>query len=222
MSIPDGGSRETRPILLICGCQKYKPFLVAAMTRMRREKSWRIVGCVGGVSEAKYANDLLELPVNDNYETLPTKVHAALTWVRRAFPNSPGIWKTDDDIVYRNLLDLHTAIQKHGSKEFWGLFVHTCPAGTVNPIRVTTRCEDTTLQPTHPAATYCYGHGYWLSASALDLVVDAEAEYASAFLEDVCTGSVLNRQGILPIRVPIPYAEVPRCPELLANRIRLQ
>lgn len=213
---------EKRPILLLCGCQKYRPFLIAAMERMRREKYWRIVGCVGGVSEEKYEKDILELPVNDNYETLPTKVHAALSWVRRNFPNSPGVWKTDDDIVYRNMLDLHTAIQKNAQKEFWGLFVHVCAEGKVNPIRVTTRCEDITLQPTHPSATYCYGHGYWLSAAALDIVTAAGDEYNSAFLEDVCTGYVLNRRGIIPVRVPIPYAEVPRCPELLTNRIRLQ
>ncbi len=213
---------ETRPILLLCGCQKYRPFLMAAMERMRRDKSWRIIGCVGGVAEEKYAKDVLELPVHDNYETLPAKVHAALSWIRRNFPNSPGVWKTDDDIVYRNMLDLHTAIQKNVQKDFWGLFVHVCTEGKVNPIRVTTRCEDTTLQPTHPSATYCYGHGYWLSAAALDIVIAAEEEYKTAFLEDVCTGHILNRHGILPVRVPIPYAEVPRCPELLANRIRLQ
>jgi hypothetical protein len=208
---------EKRPILVICGCQKYQEFLAAAAIRMRREESWKIITVIGGGDgNPVFDGNQLILPVNDNYESLPTKVHAMFSWIYQKFPNSPGVWKTDDDILYKDMKDLQRAIQKNKDKSYWGLVSQRCPAANVELKRINARFEDKTLRPTHQMATYCFGHGYWISRSAMRHILEAEKDYKQSYLEDVCTGFVLNRKGMKPsIISPIPYKEVSRDQTLL-------
>jgi hypothetical protein len=207
-----------KPVVLVCGCRKYEEYLRAALRRLHRPDDWELVGIIGGASgEAVYdpATGIVALPVPDTYEALPTKIHAAFSWVAQKWPDAPGIWKTDDDIVYAKLGLLVRALRHYASDPFWGLFVGTCQANVVNPARIMARFEDTSLRPRHQTAHYCYGHGYWVSRAALPHVLAAGDEYSASFLEDVCTGAVLNRVGIYPKRLPLVYSELPRGPGLL-------
>jgi hypothetical protein len=211
---------ETRPLFLVTGCQKYRPYLEAALKRFADPRV-RIIGFVGDPSETltipvwDASASIVTLPVSDIYEALPAKVHAAFSWAAAAFPAAPGIWKTDDDIVYGSKELLMATIQRFVAEPCWGLFVGACPESAVNLWRIQNRFEDASLRPRHQQAIYCYGHGYWLSRAALGPIVAAKADYEGSFLEDVCTGFVLNRAGIVPRRVPLPYRELPRGPELL-------
>lgn len=210
---------EKRPIFLIGGCRKYQEFLTAAAVRMRRDDAWRLVTVVGNGSEAEATFDgtLLTLPVNDNYESLPLKLQTAYTWVYHHFPNSPGIWKTDEDILYDDLKVLHRTLQKNKDKAYWGLVSQKCPAADVEMKRIQGRFEDKTLRPKHQMAHYCFGAGYWLSRQALRHILDAADEYKRSCLEDVCTGYVLNKKGIKPAVIsPIQWKEAPRNAALLA------
>ena len=212
-------SNETRPIFLICGCRKYREYLDAAILRMDRPK-WRTIGVVGDpdCGTPRLDGQILTLPVSDIYEALPVKIHAAFTWAYNTFPKSPGIYKTDDDIIYHDMKGLTKAIGTLLSKPYWGLFIGVCPENEINPIRIAERFEDKTLTPRHQAAIYCYGHGYWVSRKALDVIVAADREYKGSYLEDVCTGYVLNRAGWKPLHMPIAYSEALRGPELLAAK----
>ena len=208
---------EKRPIFLIGGCRKYQEFLTAAAIRMRRDNAWRIVTVIGGgEGDATFDGTLLTLPVNDNYESLPSKIYAAFAWVYHYFPNSPGVWKTDDDILYKDLKVLQQTIQKNKDKAYWGLVSQKCPAANIEMKRIQGRFEDKTLRPKHQMAHYCFGHGYWISHSALRHILEAKKEYTESYLEDVCTGYVLNKKGIKPsVITPIPYSEVLRDATLL-------
>jgi hypothetical protein len=211
---------ETRPLFLVTGCQKYRIYLEAAMQRFADTRV-RILGFVGdpsgNLTEPVWdpSASIVTLPVSDIYETLPAKVHAAFTWAAAAFPAAPGIWKTDDDIVYGSKELLMATLLRFATEPAWGLFVGACPENSVNLWRIQNRFEDPTLRPRHQQAVYCYGHGYWLSRAALVPVIAAGDTYRASFLEDVCTGYVLNQAGIVPRRVPLPYRELPRGPELL-------
>ncbi len=89
----------------------------------------------------------------------------------------------------------------------------------VSLARIEHRFDDKTLRPTHQTALYCFGNaGYWVGKQALPIVCAAGAEYKKSFLEDVCTGYVLNQAGFRPEKIPVPCREVPRGPELLAIR----
>jgi hypothetical protein len=210
-------ANQMKPILLICGCRAHESYLHAAMHRFAHP-AWTVVGLIGGAQEAAYnsANQILTVASPDTYEALPQKIHAALAWIRSTWPDAPGVFKTDDDILVRNLDDLAAAVQTHAAEPYWGLMVHRCHASYVPMARIKHRFTDKSFRPKHQSARYCFGHGYWLSAPALDVAVAAAADYATSYLEDVCTGFVMNRARWEPLSVPIPYKEMPRVPELLA------
>jgi len=203
------------PILLICGCRRYEDYLVAAIRRFKRQRGWDVVGLVGGdVTQYDPDSNILTVAVADTYERLPAKLHAAFTWIMTNRPLTPGIFKTDDDMVFDQAALIDT-IYSNLSTPYWGVKVGTCSAGPIDSSRVSARFVDTTLKPSHQAAIYCYGWGYWVSTRALTVIHASGNEYRSSYIEDVCTGFVLNRVGIVPQRIRVPYKEESRTPDLL-------
>lgn len=211
---------EKQPVLLLCGCQKYKEYLTAAIRRMKHP-FFRIVGVMGDASGEAIWNtqeQIVTLPVSDKYEDLPSKIHAAVTWIHSQWPNTVGIWKTDDDIVYQSMDHVASAVSQNFTVPFWGLVVDMCREGVIHQWRIENRFINKSLRPNHQKAIYCFGHGYWLGAEAIPHIVAAESEYKNSYLEDVCTGYVLNQKKIIPKRAEIPYKELPRGPELLNHK----
>jgi hypothetical protein len=206
-----------KPILLIAGCRKYEPYLVAAIRRFA-DSTWEVLGVLGDptVPEPVYTPDtrILTLPCSDTYECLPAKLHAAYSWIAENRPGIPGIFKTDEDMLF-NLKDLADAVTRHQSVPYWGVTASICQAAPVNPQRIQARFTDPALTPSHQAAVYCFGAGYWISKAALPIVIAASRDYKGSALEDVCTGFVLNRAGIYPTKVRLPFAETPRNAALL-------
>jgi hypothetical protein len=192
------------------------------MSRFEHPDAWVTVGLVADPTLRAPVFDeatrILTVATPDTYEALPQKIHAAFAWIVQRWPETPGIFKTDDDILVTRLDDLVTAIQAHTTEPYWGFVTHKCYASYVPMARIKGRFTDTGKRPKHQAAQYCFGHGYWLSASATRVAVAATTDYAASYLEDVCTGFVMNRAGWTPHRVPVPYREMPRVPELLAYR----
>ena len=201
---------------MITGCRKYEEYLHAAIRRMTRSE-WEVIGIVGGGTEASLNEKtrILSLPVEDTYEALPSKIHAAVEWIAANRPGISGIFKTDDDILF-DMNSLASAITISHKIPFWGVHVDVCEAGPITGERVESRFINTSLRPTHQAATYCYGLGYWVSKDMFPHICKSKHDYMTSYLEDVCTGFVLNREGIFPTQIEIPYKESPRGPELLA------
>jgi hypothetical protein len=206
----------TLPVLLICGCRAHEPYLHAAIRRFAHP-SWEVIGIVGGAPVSSFDPELrlLQVTAPDTYEALPQKIHAAFVWLAAQRPNAPGVFKTDDDILVTRLQELADAVSVRAAEPYWGFVNHRCHAGYVHINRVASRFTDPNFRPKHQAARYCFGHGYWLSAAALKVAAAATSDYASSYLEDVCTGFVMNRAGYEPQPAPIAYREMPRVPELL-------
>jgi len=208
-----------KPIILIAGCRKYEPYVIAAIHRFAAYKGWEVIGIIGDptLSAAVYdpATKLLTLPCSDVYEHLPAKLHAAYSWIAENRPGIPGIFKTDEDILF-SLKDLTAAVEQHKGVPYWGVTASICKAAPVAQWRVSDRFSDVSQKPTHQSAVYCFGAGYWISAMALPIVVGASRDYKASALEDVCTGFVLNRAGIFPIKVRVPFSEMPRDAALLS------
>ena len=211
------------PVLLVCGCQKYLPYLHAGIRRYSRPTHWRTIGFLGEPTASTATFDevssVLTLPVADTYEDLPQKIRAAIAWVQSQWPSTPGIFKTDDDIVIPDLDCLNAAIQSHiaARTPYAGLYVSTCRDGTAASHRIETRFTDKQRAGTYKGAHYCYGAGYWLSTEAMQVAVAAEQEYGSACLEDVCTGYVMNCAGIKPVKINVRYKERVRDDALLTS-----
>ena len=193
------------PIMLIMACQKYKSHLLAAMERMKHD-AYTIIGVLGTSESTTFEGGILSLQVNDTYEHLPKKIHAAVKWVHANCPNTAGIFKTDDDIFFNDMNQLGAAIVANMNTPYWGIYTDNTNGGAVDVSRIMSRCDDTTLRPRYQKAHYCYGHGYWLSKEVIPIVC-MSTKYETSFLEDVCTGYVLNLVGVYPVRIEIPYQE---------------
>ena len=204
-----------KPILLLCGCRTYEEYLRAAIRRMTRPDAWEVIAIVGGAQESFDATTrILTVAAPDTYEALPSKIHAAFAWISRERPGIPGIFKTDDDMWF-DMDILATTVREHAERPYWGVAAGVCQPGQINDQRIQARFVDKTLRPSHQGAAYCFGWGYWIAATALPLIVAATTDYATSHLEDVCTGFVMNRGGIVPVRIRIPYKEMPRDNNLL-------
>ena len=210
---------KPKPVLLICGCRKYEKWLHAAIKRMTRDE-WEVIGIRGSASKrdepASFdeSTRILTLPCIDTYEALPTKLHAAYCWVWANRPGLPGIFKTDEDIMF-DLPLLALAVSRNTALPYWGVTASICKEGPVPVDRVKGRFADKTLRPSHQAAVYSFGAGYWLSAEVLPTICAAGDEYANSMLEDVCTGYILNKGGWGPKKYKIRFTEVPRDKKLL-------
>ena len=178
---------------------------------------WEVIGIYGGsIRNASLDEEtrILSLPNNDTYEGLPAKLHAAYCWITANRPGLPGIFKTDEDIMFDMPLLVMT-MQANVALPYWGVTASICKAGPVPIGRVNTRFDNTTLRPMHQAAVYSFGAGYWLGAEVLPTICAAGEEYAKSMLEDVCTGYVLNKGGWGPKKYRVPFTEVPRDKKLL-------
>jgi hypothetical protein len=216
MDISSSDPSSVKPVLLICGCRKYERYLHAAIKRMSRPE-WEVIGIRGGsIRNANLDEEthVLALPCNDTYEALPAKLHAAYVWITENRPGLPGIFKTDEDILF-DMPMLVAAIQQNASLPYWGLTKSICKTGEVPIDRIKTRFDDKSLRPTFQSAIYSFGSGYWLGAEVLPTICAATEEYAKSPLEDVCTGYVLNKGGWGPKKFKIPFTEVPRDKKLL-------
>lgn len=214
--------RPVKPVLLITGCRKYFDYLLAAIKRFSVEQTWEVIGIVGGdQTQFDETTRVLTLSVPDTYEALPRKMFAAFEWIHKHRPGA-GVFKTDDDIVF----DVPALAQKVHANKFlcyWGVAVGQCNEARVSTQRIQNRFTEPNnpalklCPPTHQKATYCFGWGYWLSPDTIPLLTDekAKAEYEKSFLEDVCTGFLLNSHDILPARIRPPFQECARTPELL-------
>jgi hypothetical protein len=181
---------------------------------------WQVVGLLGdsSLTEAHLKGAILTLPVPDTYEALPAKVYAGFSWLATKLPHAIGIFKTDDDIIFQDKAAIHQQIMDNLFRPYWALRVGSCSEGVIDKERIESRFTDTALRPSHQAARYGFGHGYWLGREVLPLIIAAETEYRESFLEDVCTGAVLNKAGFIPVRLYLPYMEHPRTPEYLNTR----
>jgi hypothetical protein len=196
-----------KPILLIIGCRKYRENLIKAMDRMTHE-SYKVIGVIGTDEPTTFDERLLMLHVQDTYEDLPKKIKAAFIWIRNNFPDSPGIFKTDDDIFFENQDMLAQIIIKLAPVPYWGIYRDKCSTGEVSGYRID-KFTDKSVRSTYQSAIYCYGAGYWISKAAIPLVCES-VDHDTSILEDVCMGYTMNKANIVPLHIPIPCKELPR------------
>ena len=213
------------PVLLVCGCRAHESYLRAALERFNRPGTWNLVGIIGDPTLTAPTFDdvtrILTLPVADTYAALPTKIHAALSWIERTWPDAPGVFKTDDDIIVSDIGDLAAEIHAFVANGtlYGGLTVSLCSKGLVTARRIRTDEPPNKCYGYYQTAHYCYGAGYWLSAPAVHVAVAASEDYSSSYIEDVCTGYVMNRAGFTPVRMATKYKEVPRDAALLSHHL---
>ncbi len=201
---------DTRPVLLILGCQKYMETLRLAIARSLRP-TWHVVGVVGGATETSFSDNILHLAVSDLYDDLPKKVYEAYKWAVGNYPQCVGIFKTDEDIYLHDPATFEYLVVKNHTHPYWGFNVEKTEKGIIKRERIEGRFADKTGEKTRPGAIYCWGAGYWISRSAIEYLIEfCKDDFYTQFLEDVCLGACLNRIGIAPKQFSVEYTEVNR------------
>jgi hypothetical protein len=146
-------------------------------------------------------NKIVYLKVPDNYESLPLKTQAAVSFVNENYYDLiKGMVKTDDDIEL-DLEKIYSCLSAHGDKNYFGIVTQI-----TNPENVSTwhigKCESSEMNRTPvrvPLCTYCGGGGYYLSKESISKISQSKEKYSTMIFEDAATGYVLNSFGIYPV-----------------------
>lgn len=211
---------ETMPIIIIHGCQKYIKTLTAALWRNMHSR-FRVFGLVGDPSvssttietivnpfttdaidtDPSFFNksfDLLKVPGDDNEFNSPLKMISALQYCLNKYPNTQGIWKTDDNIV--NQFNVHQLVLDRIMCDYWGFVAETQTKALISQ--------------------YCWGHGYWLSNHTVREIVELYKNDQSIHQlfhdnvsEDIAVGVACNTASIYPKKAfcdQTLYIEMPR------------
>jgi hypothetical protein len=196
---------EFKPILLICGCTKYKQSLLAAIRRMEQPE-YRIIGIIGNPEiETSFdeTSQLLTLKIEDTYEALPLKLQAAFAWIYKEFPDSPGVFKTDDDIYFKNYSILANKINKYKDIPYWCIKKDSCTQHLLHRKTIKKRYTKKRLDIYVPRSTYCWGAGYWLSRKSMNYIIKSDELHYGP--EDVFFGHLLNKHKIIPESIKIDW-----------------
>jgi hypothetical protein len=146
-------------------------------------------------------NNIVYLKVPDNYESLPLKTQAAVSFVNKNYSDTiKGMIKTDDDIDL-DLEKIYSCLSAYGDKDYFGIVTQI-----INPENLSGwhmgKCESEELNRTPvriPLCTYCGGGGYYLSNNSISKISQSKEKYATMVFEDAATGYALNSFGIYPV-----------------------
>jgi hypothetical protein len=145
-------------------------------------------------------NNIVYLKIPDNYESLPLKTQAAVSFVNENYSKVvKGMIKTDDDIDL-DLEKIYSCLSSHGDEKYFGITTQID-----NPENVSTwhmgKCESEIMNRTPvkvPLCTYCGGGGYYLNQESISKISQSKEKYSTMVFEDAATGYVLNSFGIYP------------------------
>lgn len=145
-------------------------------------------------------NNIVYLKVPDNYESLPLKTQAAVSFVNKNYSKVvKGMIKTDDDIDL-DLEKIYSCLSSCGDEKYFGITTQI-----TNPENISTwhmgKCESEIMNRTPvkiPLCTYCGGGGYYLNLESISKISQSKEEYSKMVFEDAATGYVLNSFGIYP------------------------
>lgn len=148
-------------------------------------------------------NHIVYVKVPDNYESLPKKTQAAVSFVHENYSDKiRGMIKTDDDIDL-DLEKIYRCLSLHGEKDYFGIVTQITNPNNLSSWHMG-KCESELMNRTPvnvPLCTYCGGGGYYLNPKSISKIYQSKEMYASMVFEDAATGYVLNSFGIYPVFV---------------------
>lgn len=216
------------PIVLICSCKKYINTLHKAIERYRSDK-YMVIGLIGDLTKhTSYENNILTLQVEDTYEYLPKKITSALYWITKNFPDTPGVFKTDDDIEMLNKVNFTEILLNNKYKDWWGLKAGD-PMASLPDKKNIVKYNDLSLIDTQPAGTFFWGAGYWISSICIKSIVNNISNIKTTGSEDRIIGSFLSTKGFFGQQINIEWRESVReencqkngCPYKIHSNIEL-
>jgi hypothetical protein len=144
--------------------------------------------------------DIVYLPCEDNYESLPNKVKLMIKWVSENFPDAEYLFKTDDDIRFDfdRLSDTFHYIYAN-KIDYAGNYVQTVPSiSNYHMGKSESNIGSIKIEP----MTYCSGGGYFLSKKSVNHIL-SNLDVEGNIFEDFTIGKILNDGGISPTPIKL-------------------
>lgn len=193
-------------ILLILNCKKYEDKAMKQKTTWIKQikgvkiKYFHVVGDKNLCGDKKYlvddSNGFMYLPVDDDYNSLPSKIIHALDVVNERF-NYKYIFKTDDD-------------QRLADPEFFKRLISLIEERTWDKrkphyggLQINIKQCICDYYKTHPclpknilleSTIYCNGRFYLLSKEAVEFLLQKKEEIKKRYIEDHAIGFYLNSE----------------------------
>jgi len=201
------------PILLICGCQKYKDSLTNALLRFDNPV-YKTVGLIGDLTQkTSFDGKILTLEVEDTYEYLPKKIYMALKWVLINYPDTQGVFKTDDDIYVKDTIHFTNILVTNVKIPWWGFKMEPLKNNAFPDTETSGKHKYTNRNITGHTeikkGLYLWGAGYWLSNTLLSLICNT-INYPEVGREDLIIANVIRDAGFLPIEIKTGWTEIVR------------
>lgn len=150
------------------------------------------------IKSVEQKEDVLVIPVEDNYESLPKKVALFYEYIHD---------HTDYDFVYKIDDDCFLNVANFHKSDFWlydysGKIIGLDPSGIL-PDWHFGKCEDPKLNSTlywgKYQGSWCGGgYGYFLSRKSLKIIKNNKKYLFDELYEDKAVGDVLRKNNILP------------------------
>lgn len=207
--------------IVICCCYKYHKNYELCLEKWKDTMSkyssvFRFFYIFGTIGTTKYNENthILQIDVEDTYDALPKKICKAYEYILTNYPNTKGIFKTDDDIEFTNydLLPLELLTISQSSIDYAGMFLdQTKTASLIHPLRLQkfSTIKDNVVY-SYDKAIYCYGAGYYISKKAIKYICNDSEYVYSRHLEDVTIGYILNKYDIFPTQLHSTCREITR------------
>lgn len=147
---------------------------------------------------------IVYLKVPDNYESLTLKTSGILKFAHDKYGNTiKGVLKTDDDIDV-DPEKIVMMLEKNSDLDYYGLEVNI--VNGYESIYHWGKCESDYWNSTRvlvPSVRYCAGGGYYVKSELIPKIQQMSHIYESIVFEDVATGMIMNRLGILPVDINV-------------------
>lgn len=152
------------------------------------------------ITEPIVNGNVVTLPCEDNYESLPTKTKKMIEWILNNIQNIDYIFKTDDDIKFdfnslsNDFNDIYT--QKY---DYCGNVVITKDhSSSYHFGKCETEINNTKVSV--GSGQYCSGGGYFISLKSAKIIIDNIDTYSNIF-EDYSVGKTLQESDITPTHI---------------------
>jgi hypothetical protein len=172
--------------------------------------AYKTIGLIGNINRpTSFNGQILSVKVEDTYEYLPKKIHTALKWVLQNYPDTQGVFKTDEDIFIKDMTHFTDLLQNNSNKPWWGFKIWNPPTAGPSELSLSKYTNKNILPHIGKKGVILAGAGYWLSNSLLTLISNYE-NFPEVGSEDQIISQILRDYGYIPEELKTEYSELVR------------
>ena len=148
-------------------------------------------------------NKIVYLPCEDNYESLPEKVHMMISWIYNNYPSVEYMIKMDDDVKILNYTLLYEFCKQFvlSKSHYAGSVVKSVGKSFHHAGKSDTNKMDK-IPVKAPKTMFAQGPFYYLTRYAMKIAIEDMLKKNTIF-EDQSLGYCLKQRGISPLQMKV-------------------